>query len=97
MSGGRQISSSGNSYTFSDLTDGATYNIVVTAVNENGESADSTETSAMPYVWKSVSSGADYTLALRNDNTLWAWGGNIFGQLGDGNTWSAEPVKVNLP
>ena len=69
LTGGMQVTASSNSYTVSDLTDGATYYIVVMAVNENGESAESTETSAMPYVWKSVASGYHHVLALRNDNT----------------------------
>lgn len=31
-----------------------------------------------------VSAGDGYALALRNDGTVWAWGYNIHGQLGDG-------------
>ena len=32
----------------------------------------------------SVSAGADFTVALKTDGTLWAWGGNDYGQLGNG-------------
>ena len=36
--------------------------------------------------WRSVSAGADYTTATRVDESLWAWGFNQYGQLGDGTT-----------
>ncbi|XXF78412.1 RCC1 repeat-containing protein [Myxococcaceae bacterium GXIMD 01537] len=38
----------------------------------------------------------EVTLALREDGTAWAWGGNWFGQLGDGTrTKSSVPVRVS--
>jgi len=44
---------------------------------------------------KSVSAGTTYTLAVRNDNTLWAWSSNGQGQLGDGTqAVSRKPVKI---
>ena len=36
--------------------------------------------------WTSVAAGDGYSLALRSDGTLWAWGSNTAGQLGDGTT-----------
>lgn len=43
----------------------------------------------------SASAGADFTVALKTDGTLWAWGGNDEGQLGTGTTErSATPVQV---
>jgi alpha-tubulin suppressor-like RCC1 family protein len=33
-----------------------------------------------------ISAGESYSLALRSDGTVWAWGDNSYGQLGDGNT-----------
>jgi len=45
-----------------------------------------------PY-WVSHST---YALALRNDGTVWAWGSNAFGQLGDGTMNSrVAPVQVS--
>ena len=32
--------------------------------------------------WKYVSCGYDFTAAIKNDNTLWLWGNNGYGQLG---------------
>jgi alpha-tubulin suppressor-like RCC1 family protein len=33
-----------------------------------------------------VSAGKDHSTAIRLDNTLWSWGLNTRGQLGDGTT-----------
>ncbi|WP_274653741.1 RCC1-like domain-containing protein [Paenibacillus humicola] len=43
----------------------------------------------------SVAAGDDHSLALRSDGTVWAWGRNNFGQLGDGSTQDSNtPKKV---
>ena len=43
----------------------------------------------------SASAGADFTVALKADGSLWTWGGNDEGQLGTGTTeGSATPVQV---
>ena len=45
--------------------------------------------------WAAVSGGDDYTLALKRDGTLWAWGGNGYGQLGLGDTTDRHtPTEV---
>ncbi len=52
--------------------------------------------------WESVSLGGTYssktdnfTLAIKTDGTLWAWGSNNYGQLGIGNTVNQfSPVEV---
>ena len=36
--------------------------------------------------WVNVSSGKSHMVALKSDYTLWAWGDNIYGKLGDGST-----------
>jgi alpha-tubulin suppressor-like RCC1 family protein len=42
-----------------------------------------------------IAAGGKHSFALKNDGSLWAWGSNLFGQLGDGSTRStATPVKV---
>ncbi len=33
--------------------------------------------------WISVASGGDHTIALKSDGTLWGWGSNSYGQLGE--------------
>jgi alpha-tubulin suppressor-like RCC1 family protein len=43
-----------------------------------------------------VSDGENHTIALKSDGTVWTWGYNKYGQLGDGTTINrAKPVKVN--
>jgi alpha-tubulin suppressor-like RCC1 family protein len=43
----------------------------------------------------SISAGARHSCALKTDGTVWCWGGNHFGQLGDGS-WldKVTPVQV---
>jgi len=45
--------------------------------------------------WQTISSGSDHTLALKTDGTLWAWGDNSTGELGDGTTdGKNQPVQI---
>ena len=44
-----------------------------------------------------VSAGSNHTLALRKDGTVWAWGLNTYGQLGNNTTTgSSLPVQVKI-
>ncbi len=36
--------------------------------------------------WSSVSAGGNHTVATKTDGSLWTWGANSSGQLGDGLT-----------
>jgi alpha-tubulin suppressor-like RCC1 family protein len=42
--------------------------------------------------WKTIYAGFNYSLAIKTDGSLWAWGDNSFGVLGDGTT-----VGKNIP
>jgi hypothetical protein len=43
-----------------------------------------------------VTAGTSYSLALKGDGTVWAWGWNNVGQLGDGTTTNrSTPVQVS--
>ena len=45
--------------------------------------------------FKEMAVGGYHILALDNDNNLWAWGDNEFGQLGDGTTTNkTSPTKI---
>jgi alpha-tubulin suppressor-like RCC1 family protein len=45
-----------------------------------------------------IAGGEDHTIALRQDGSVWAWGNNELGQLGDGssgvNNYRSTPVQV---
>ena len=48
------------------------------------------------YSWQSVSTGDGHTLAITTNNTLWTWGQNIIGQLGENVTVSrSSPIQLN--
>ena len=45
--------------------------------------------------WQSIATGLSHTVGIMSDGTLWAWGGNDFGQLGDGTrTARRTPVQI---
>jgi alpha-tubulin suppressor-like RCC1 family protein len=55
--------------------------------------------STLDTTWEVVEAGGSHTCALRRDGSLWCWGSNFLGQLGDGNgntgdnTLSPAPVR----
>lgn len=45
--------------------------------------------------WKAVFAGGSFSMAIKTDGSLWAWGQNEYGQLGLGNTTDlAIPTRV---
>jgi len=45
--------------------------------------------------WDNISGGYQHSLAIKTDGTLWSWGGNSYGELGQGNrTHRSSPVQV---
>jgi alpha-tubulin suppressor-like RCC1 family protein len=71
--------------------------------NSNGEVGDGTSVGLRPTPvrvgadtdWASVSAGGYFTVALKTDHSLWAWGNNGDGQLGDGTmTGRNSPAQV---
>ena len=90
-----KISDVTSPYTHKDLSLGTTYYYIVTAVNSFGESVESLETEATPgRVY--ISGGDSHAAALKKDGTVWTWGHNAWGQLGDGSmTDRTTPVQVS--
>jgi len=42
-----------------------------------------------------ISAGGDFSMAIKTDDSLWAWGDNRYGELGDGITINHNvPVKI---
>ena len=71
--------------------------------NAYGQLGDNTTTSKSTpvqisgggYNWKLISSGQEYNAAIKTDGTLWLWGKNNFGQLGDNSrTTKITPVQT---
>lgn len=57
-----------------------------------------TGSSAPVPVVVSIAGGDRHTIALKNDGTVWTWGWNAYGQLGDGTTTGRHtPVQVSGP
>ena len=52
------------------------------------------ETVEGPY-WRMIRIGTDHVVAVKSDGSLWAWGTNYAGQIGNGTTnASAVPVRI---
>jgi alpha-tubulin suppressor-like RCC1 family protein len=46
--------------------------------------------------WASIATGDYHTLALKSDGTLWTWGNNIYGQLGQGIPGQSKKIPIQL-
>jgi alpha-tubulin suppressor-like RCC1 family protein len=44
-----------------------------------------------------ISAGGEHTAALRSDGTIWSWGDNRYGELGNGATASSAPYGSDVP
>jgi alpha-tubulin suppressor-like RCC1 family protein len=72
--------------------------------NENGQIGDGStgppqtapaQVTALATATARIAAGDQHTCALKNDGTLWCWGRNVEGQLGDrSNTDRADPVQI---
>jgi alpha-tubulin suppressor-like RCC1 family protein len=76
--------------------------------NQNGELGDGTNIDRLSAVqettksieWRTLDAGGWFNLAIKQDNTLWAWGHNDMAQFGDGSdifthSSSTTPIKVS--
>ena len=51
---------------------------------------------AVAQTWLKIATGGYHTLALKSDGTVWTWGYNNYGQLGNGTTTSSNiPIQVS--
>jgi alpha-tubulin suppressor-like RCC1 family protein len=46
--------------------------------------------------WTQISAGYDHTVGLKSNLTLWAWGSNIYGQLGDGSSNNLRDTPIAI-
>jgi hypothetical protein len=65
------------------------------ATNERTHRSSPVQTVAAGTNWKQVASGGFHTAAIKTDGTLWLWGQNAFGALGDNTSVSkSSPVQT---
>ena len=91
--------SCGNLYTAAIKTDGTLwtwgYNIrVQLGVNDTNTRCTPVTTFAGGTNWKQVSSSNGTIGAIKTDGTLWIWGFNDYGQLGN-NQWNVLPITIS--
>ena len=99
LDGVKVASSLTTSFTFANLADTTTYSMSVrardAAGNVSGSSSALVVLTSSYQISEQVSVGKNHTLALKKDGTVWAWGRNDYGQLGQGSLgefW--YPAKV---
>jgi alpha-tubulin suppressor-like RCC1 family protein len=83
--------SSGGTYTAAIKTDGTLWtwgrnNTGQLGVNDTNNRTTPVTTFAGGTNWKQVSGGYDHAAAIKTDGTLWTWGSNSVGNLGDNTT-----------
>ena len=82
-------------YTLKNLENGKPYSVLVKAINPSGESPDTIPVQAIPTSTLKLASGATHSCAIRADHSLWCWGSNIYGELGNGTTDSSlSPIRI---
>lgn len=69
-----------NDYWQLGINDNSKFFSVPTIVNQDND-------------WKSIYAGGYHNLALKTDGSLWAWGDNEYGQLGDGDVFESQIPK----
>ena len=91
----------GSNHTAAIKTDGTLWLWGYNSYGQLGDNTVANESSPVQTIaagtnWKLVSSGGSkHTAAIKTDGTLWTWGSNIFGQLGDNTAVSkSSPVQT---
>jgi len=95
LSGWMIIKNATNPYIQTGLVNGVEYHVVVTAINDGGESKESIEKSVFSSISLNVEVGEGHVCAILADKSLWCWGNNESGQVGD-NTFTNrfKPTKL---
>lgn len=98
---GFQKISSGGVHNLALKADGSLYSWGRNVFGELGLNTNSEENQTTPIPvgtasWESISAGRYHSLGLKSDGTLWAWGGNVFGQLGIGSDYAHfySPMQI---
>ena len=90
----------GDGTTSAPLIESIEYSILSLAIllgEEPFEASPPTQVAGLAAM-QAIAAGQAHSLALKNDGTVWAWGDNFYGQLGDGSTIDRSvPVHVAGP
>ncbi len=96
----QRMSSSGNSYHNFEIRNGTLWGWGRNLFGEIGDGTAGTQRNSPVQIgtdnkWVTVATGGMHTLALKADGTLWSWGYNGNGQLGNGTTTNkTTPTQV---
>jgi alpha-tubulin suppressor-like RCC1 family protein len=96
----KQVGSSGGNHTAAIKTDGTLWVWGYNLYGQLGNNANVPKSSPVQTVcggtnWKTVAGGFFHTAAIKTDGTLWTWGYNLTGQLGDNTgTNRSSPVQT---
>jgi alpha-tubulin suppressor-like RCC1 family protein len=94
--------STGTSHTLMIADDGTLWGW---GINDNGNLGDDSTTSyyipkqiGSDHNWKSIHIGIgnSYTLGIKDDNTLWGWGTNVGGELGNGFAGGKQKTPTQI-
>jgi alpha-tubulin suppressor-like RCC1 family protein len=95
----------GNNFTIALQNSGLNSQVWACGSNNNGQLGDGTTTDKASVVKVSgmsstgaigIAAGFDHAAAMKTDGTVWTWGGNSNGQLGNGTTTgSVTPMQVS--
>ncbi len=86
--------SAGGNHTLAVKSDGTLWSWGYNYYGQLGNGTTTTPSDNLPHqvgtdtAWASVSAGGSHSVALKSDGTLWAWGYNTYGQVGDHTTIS---------
>ncbi|MFN8523147.1 MAG: polymorphic toxin-type HINT domain-containing protein [Chloroflexota bacterium] len=90
------LTSAGQVWAWGDNSAGQLGYTTSTTCSGFGCSLAATQVSALSGTFTQIAAGAKHSLALRSDKTVWAWGDNSWGQLGNGTfgVGGTTPVQV---
>ncbi|MBK8092833.1 MAG: cadherin-like beta sandwich domain-containing protein [Verrucomicrobiaceae bacterium] len=89
------IASDGSLWGFGSNTAGQLGNGTTTASNSPVQIGTDTDWAVVSASSNNLTNTSDFTLAVKTDGSLWAWGDNSYGQFGNGTTTgSLTPVRI---